>query len=369
MEKEKNPTVFISYSHDSEDHLDRVYNLSNKLRSEGIDCILDQYEESPPEGWPRWMQRNIKAADFVIMVCTPIYYSRVMGMEDEGKGHGVAWEGNLIYQELYDNGSLNSKFIPVLFNDGAREAIPDPLRGSTFYDVENNKEYDRLYWRLRGVTKKKPELGKLRRLDEKPRKTMFFTSLIDLELWDKAKWKGVAYMFDYAGLEPPFLGLIFDKIEFGEEIFKGWRKVLGNDDPNNELRVSIVEGDVPGEDYGYYVHISQNIHNTLSRIRREYGSPNIDFIMTATRIHRMNPSPGSQNLPSFKKAFDIKKSFSLVPGEMREINGRVEFRLIKELGILLHDISFRNYEDIKDKNDYDAPLNKSFVEDTKDYFA
>lgn len=42
--------VFISYSHDSVDHVEAVLELSNKLRSEGVDCVLDQYEESPAEG-------------------------------------------------------------------------------------------------------------------------------------------------------------------------------------------------------------------------------------------------------------------------------------------------------------------------------
>ena len=48
--EEKNPIVFISYSQDSMAFADRVLEFSNKLRSEGIDTILDQYEESPAEG-------------------------------------------------------------------------------------------------------------------------------------------------------------------------------------------------------------------------------------------------------------------------------------------------------------------------------
>ena len=52
--------VFISYSWDSEEHVREVLDLSNRLRSEGVDCVLDQYEESPPEGWPRWMDRKIR---------------------------------------------------------------------------------------------------------------------------------------------------------------------------------------------------------------------------------------------------------------------------------------------------------------------
>ena len=52
--------VFISYSHDSPEHIRAVLELSNQLREEGVDCALDQYETSPPEGWPRWMEKKIR---------------------------------------------------------------------------------------------------------------------------------------------------------------------------------------------------------------------------------------------------------------------------------------------------------------------
>jgi hypothetical protein len=108
--EEKNPIVFISYSHDSKEHQDRVLNLSNKLRSEGIDCLLDQYEDSPPEGWPKWMDRNVKNSDFVLVVCTETYYSRVMGTDE--KGLGIKWESSLIYQHLYNAGANNTRSPP-----------------------------------------------------------------------------------------------------------------------------------------------------------------------------------------------------------------------------------------------------------------
>ena len=52
------PKVFISYSHDSEAHEDRVLDLANRLREDGIDAEIDQYETSPPEGWPAWCKRH-----------------------------------------------------------------------------------------------------------------------------------------------------------------------------------------------------------------------------------------------------------------------------------------------------------------------
>ena len=49
---ENNPKVFISYAHKNQAYEDKVLELANRLRSEGIDAMIDQYEEAPPEGWP-----------------------------------------------------------------------------------------------------------------------------------------------------------------------------------------------------------------------------------------------------------------------------------------------------------------------------
>ena len=123
------PKVFISYSHDTPAHADRVLSLSNQLRSDGIDCLLDQYEPVPSEGWPRWMDKQIQNADFVFMICTETYYKRVMGEEEPGVGRGIRWEGNLIYNHLYQNDTVNTKFIPVLFKDLMKKISPHLCKG------------------------------------------------------------------------------------------------------------------------------------------------------------------------------------------------------------------------------------------------
>lgn len=87
------PKVFISYSHDSPQHADRVLALSDRLRADGIDCHIDQYEISPPEGWPRWMNRQIERADFVLVVCTETYERRFKGEDETGKGLGAKMGG------------------------------------------------------------------------------------------------------------------------------------------------------------------------------------------------------------------------------------------------------------------------------------
>jgi len=35
--------LFISYSHDSAAHKDRVWDLAERLRNDGIDCRVDQH--------------------------------------------------------------------------------------------------------------------------------------------------------------------------------------------------------------------------------------------------------------------------------------------------------------------------------------
>ena len=168
------PTVFISYSHDSQEHADRVLALVDRLVSEGIDCVLDQYESSPPEGWTRWMDRHIRESDFVIMVCTEAYYRRVIGHEEPGKGLGVRWEGNLIYQHLYDAETLNVRFVPALLESGKPEHIPDPLRGASYYFVDTDGGYEGLYRRLTDQPlTEKPVLSKLRTLSARKRQQNF----------------------------------------------------------------------------------------------------------------------------------------------------------------------------------------------------
>jgi hypothetical protein len=91
------PRVFISYSHDSEEHKHHVRRLSDRLREEGVDCRIDQYEESPPEGWPQWMVNQIEDADFVLVVCTKTYARRFSRQEQPGRGLGGSWEGGHNY--------------------------------------------------------------------------------------------------------------------------------------------------------------------------------------------------------------------------------------------------------------------------------
>jgi hypothetical protein len=159
----RRPKVFISYSHDNEQHEQRVLALAQRLRHEGIDAEIDQYEFTPQEGWPMWCNRKIEEADFVLMVCTETYKRRVDGKELPGHGHGVMWEANIICQFMYDSGSNNTKFIPVLFAGSTVDQVPVSVKGFTRYLLDDEREYEKLYRHLTNqpaVTKR--ALGSLR---------------------------------------------------------------------------------------------------------------------------------------------------------------------------------------------------------------
>lgn len=161
--------VFISYSHDSDAHRERVLGLSERLRADGIETILDRYVErgSPPEGWPRWMLDALDAATQVLCVCTGTYYRRFRGHEQPGKGKGVDWEGAWITQELYDTRQVSSKFIPVLFDPTDELHIPEPLRPQTYYVLNNESNYQALYDALLNQSGVEP--GAIGALKIKPR--------------------------------------------------------------------------------------------------------------------------------------------------------------------------------------------------------
>src|ERR1039457_3714362 len=90
------PRVFISYSHDSPEHKDTVLRLSSRLRADGVESVIDQYEPAPPMGWARWMHEEIEHATFVLVVCTDVYKRRAEGKEEPGRGLGANREGLII---------------------------------------------------------------------------------------------------------------------------------------------------------------------------------------------------------------------------------------------------------------------------------
>jgi len=164
-QNEVTPKAFISYTHDSDKHKEKVLGLADILNEKGVDCGLDQYEEAPANGWARWMLDSIKNADYVIVVCTKPYKARSEQQEEKGKGKGAKWEGMSITSDIYENDSINTKYIPIVLNKSDKLYIPDFLISTTHYDLSEKDGFENLYRRLTNQKKiSKPKVGEIEKL-------------------------------------------------------------------------------------------------------------------------------------------------------------------------------------------------------------
>jgi hypothetical protein len=213
--------VFISYSHDSPEHEARILELANRLYGEGVEVILDQYEEKPDEGWPLWTEKQILRSDFVLMVCTETYLRRVMKEEEPGKGLGVCWEAHIIMQLIYEDATRNQKYLPVLLRGGKLNNIPTTLRSFNHYLVDTQEGYDKLYRTLTGQPRVvRPKLGTVLKLpvagsappdaggpgdaseDDNPAERIRHSARYNSAIWELTKSRAQRLVEDYNQTNP-----------------------------------------------------------------------------------------------------------------------------------------------------------------------
>lgn len=154
--------VFISYSHESSEHKQRVLAFANRLVQEGIDVTLDQWAREPAGGWPFWMERELASSRHVLVVCTREFHKRMESAEVGAGGKGVFWEANLLRGYLYSTRGNDPKYIPVHFGPPEAASIPPILATATSYRIDSPAGYLALYRRLTGQPEvAKPELGQI----------------------------------------------------------------------------------------------------------------------------------------------------------------------------------------------------------------
>jgi hypothetical protein len=132
--------------------------------------------------------------------------------------------------------------------------------------------------------------------------------LIDLQLWDRARWKAVLYIWPIDANGEPWIAIAFENGEAGKAIFKAWRAKLGNIDEEERLRVSIITGVDRSNPHHYSVVVGSNL------LESERG-PKIKQFVTVSRIHRMTPST-SKNLAGFVERFERIGTYRLMPAQV-----------------------------------------------------
>jgi len=129
------PRVFISYSHDSAIHKKWVLEFATTLRNRGIDAILDQWDLKPGDDLPQFMEQNLQAADYAVMVCTRRYVEKA----NAGEG-GVGYEKMIMTSSSLTKISGN-KVIPIVREKG-EPSTPTFLTTKLYVDFSDDKEIE-----------------------------------------------------------------------------------------------------------------------------------------------------------------------------------------------------------------------------------
>jgi TIR domain len=132
----KAPSVFISYSHDSEDHKAWVLRLAIELRERGVDATLDQWDLAPGQDVAAFMQKGILDADRVILVCSSAYVRKA----ELGTG-GVGYERLIVTGEVVQNIDTR-KFIPLVRANPSQRQIPRFLGPRLYIDFNDDGVYE-----------------------------------------------------------------------------------------------------------------------------------------------------------------------------------------------------------------------------------
>ncbi len=128
--------VFISYSHDSPEHKQWVSELAVKLRHNGIDTTLDQWDLRLGDDIARFMERGIVDADRILVVGTDNY----VGKANAGEG-GVGYERMIITKKIVED-QENNKFIPIVRQTLLEDKTPKFLQGRVYVDFTDDSQFD-----------------------------------------------------------------------------------------------------------------------------------------------------------------------------------------------------------------------------------
>lgn len=136
------PKVFISYSHDSEEHKEWVLQLATRLRSNGVDVLLDRWNLKLGSNLSAFMEHGLSASQRVICVCSEIYVKKANG----GKG-GAGYEKQIMSAEYLEDQNKDW-VIPLIKNNTTDKKTPAFLGGRQYVSFEDPNLYESKYEEL-----------------------------------------------------------------------------------------------------------------------------------------------------------------------------------------------------------------------------
>lgn len=147
MEKIEKPKIFISYCWTNSEYINKVVEFAQRLRSDGIDVVLDQFAMKLGNDTNNFMEKCVNDSSItnVLILLSPDYKTKA----DLRKG-GAGIETQIISGEVYSNVE-NTKFIPILFEKRGEDTdacIPTYLKQRRWLDMSEDSNFEERYVEL-----------------------------------------------------------------------------------------------------------------------------------------------------------------------------------------------------------------------------
>jgi hypothetical protein len=153
--------VFLSYAWESDEFRLWVKRLATRLRDDGVEARLDDWHLPANGNIPEFMNREVREADWVLVLCSPGYQERVRATEDGQRVSGVGWETRLLTSAILV--SNQNKTLAVLVKGEWAKAAPDSLLGQVYFDLSRpatfEQQYRALLQAITGSRDKAPPVG------------------------------------------------------------------------------------------------------------------------------------------------------------------------------------------------------------------
>ena len=136
------PTVFVSYSHDGEDHSNWVLQLATRLRSNGVNTILDKWNLTLGKDVAAFIEQGLSKSHWILCICSDNYVNKANSKEG-----GVGYEKKIMTAEIMADPNRDW-VIPVIRNNRGDERVPNFLKGDLYIDFEDDLLYETKYEEL-----------------------------------------------------------------------------------------------------------------------------------------------------------------------------------------------------------------------------
>lgn len=152
-----NKRAFISYAWVGDEHNSWVLKLATRLRSHGVDVILDHWDTRLGDDLAFFMEQGLTSCSLVLCICSDKYNEKANG----GIG-GAGYEKRIIVSDMIN--AENKKFvIPIIKDNHLKTKVPTFLSGLKYIDFDSRDYYDCYKELLERIydedIKKKPPLG------------------------------------------------------------------------------------------------------------------------------------------------------------------------------------------------------------------